>query len=106
MGVGHGRGQPTSSGLYLHIHKPPHWLAVLGSPHCPQCPWLQQGWACQTCTEKGQKASLPSHRHQACLGRKLGNQNHFLTRAGEEWAAPSPGVVGPTCPQSPGLGPP
>lgn len=41
-------GQPTSLASICIFISPPHRLAVLGSPHCPQCPWLRQGWGCQT----------------------------------------------------------
>lgn len=76
MGQGWGGGrwggwQPTSSGLYLHIHKPPTPVGCAGQP--PLSPLLGRAGSVRRCLALRRGGpSLPSlsHRHQACLGRK------------------------------------
>lgn len=108
MGMGDGRGQPTSSGLYLHIHQPlppppPYWSAVLGSPHCPQCLWLLRSRVCQIvpCTEKRWEASLTQPQAPGLPGEEAGKPKSLpdhgsVPKAGKGWAAAAPGVVNPT----------
>lgn len=80
-----GGSQPAPASICIFIspfHPHPHtgWLcqaaptvpsACFGAGSVRQCLALRRGG----------RLSSPSHRHQACLGRKQGNQNHFLTMA-------------------------
>lgn len=117
--MGDGRGQPTSSGLYLHIHQPlpppPHWLAVLVSPHCPQCLrllrllWLRS-WVCQIvpCPEKRWEASLTQPQAPGLPGEEAGKPKSLpdhgsVPKAGKGWAAAAPWMVNPTWLKSLGL---
>lgn len=73
-------GQPTSSSLYLHIHKSPTPVGCGRqpslSPVLASAAELTVRW--YLALRRGKRLPLPSHRCQDCLGRKQGNQNHFL----------------------------
>lgn len=96
-----GGSQPALASICIFI-TPPHWLAAIGSPHCPQCQRLQQGWVCQMvpCTEKRWEASLTQPQAPGLPGEEAGKPKS-LHDCGCV-AAPVPGVASPTWLKSPG----
>ena len=106
--MGDGKGQPTSpASICIFISPPcppPHWLAVLGSPHCPQClRLLLRSWICQIVprTEKRWEASLTQPQAPGLPGEEAGKPKSLpdhgsVQKAGKGWVAPAPGVVNPT----------
>ena len=99
--------QPAPASICIFISPPcppPHWLAVLGSPHCPQClRLLLRSWVCQIVprTEKRWEASLTQPQAPGLPGEEAGKPKSLpdhgsVPKAGKGWVAPAPGVVNPT----------
>lgn len=71
--------QPAPACICIFISPPPRPSPPLVG--CARQPPLSPVPAAASSELGLSDSASPSHRHQACLGRKQGNQSHFLTMA-------------------------